>query len=360
MFSTLQSCRAFAAMLVVCFHLGGTIALTKYFGVDWVSRPFAFGHAGVDFFFVLSGFIIIHVHQDDFGWPSQLGNYFKKRLIRIYPVYWMVFFAVGIAALPFSSLRETLPSDPAIIFKALLLMPQDRAVVGGTGAPLLGVAWSLQYEILFYGAVASFIVNRWLGAALVVVFAVLFLWQPFGVEFPYNFIQSDWLLLFGMGAMVAVVNRRALDVRWPLAWALLGLLIFLGNGLQEVLDPALEVGRTEHLIYGVGSAMMIFGLIRAEAAGIAGAFKPRWATLLGDASYALYLIHFPLISLVCKIAIAVGFSGVWGSIATFLIGVIACVAVSILFHLYLEKPLLRYLGTKLESPRHTSVARGVS
>ena len=164
------------------------------------------------------------------------------------------------------------------------------------------------------------------------------------------------MLLFAMGALVAVVNRSALDVRWPLAWALLGFLIFLGNGLREVLNPALEVGRTEHLIYGVGSAMMIFGLIQAEAAGMADAFKPRWATLLGDASYALYLIHFPLISVLCKIAIAAGFSGVWGSIATFLIGVIACVAVSVVFHLYVEKPLLRYLGTKLKSPRRTSVA----
>ena len=176
MLNTLQSCRAFAAMLVVCYHLGGTIALTRYFGVGWVSRPFAFGHAGVEFFFVLSGFIIVHVHQGDFGWPSRLGNYLKKRLVRIYPVYWMVFTAVSIAALPFSSLRETLPSDPAVILKALLLLPQDREVVGGTGAPLLGVAWSLQYEILFYGGVASFIVSRWLGAALVAMFAVLFIW----------------------------------------------------------------------------------------------------------------------------------------------------------------------------------------
>lgn len=356
MFGTQQSCRAFAAMLVVCFHLGGTIALAKYFGEDWVSRPFAFGHAGVDFFFVLSGFIIVHVHRHDFDWPSRLGNYLKKRLVRIFPVYWTVFIAVCIAALPFSSLRETLPSDLTIILKALLLLPQERAVVGGTGAPVLIVAWSLQYEMLFYGAVASFIVSRWLGAALVAMFAVLFLWQPFGAGFPFNFIQSDWMLLFGMGVLVAVVNRNAQDVRWPRAWALLGFLIFLGNGFREVLDPRLEAGRTEQLIYAVGSAMMIFGLIRAEAAGMADTFKPRWATLLGDASYALYLIHFPLISVVCKIAIAAGFGGVWGAIATFLIGVIACVAVSVFFHLYIERPLLRYLGKRLEQPVHTSAA----
>lgn len=356
MFGTLQSCRAFAAMLVVCFHLGATISLTKYFGAGWISRPFAFGHAGVDFFFMLSGFIIIHVHLRDFGQPSRLANYLKKRLIRIYPVYWMVFTAVCIAALPFSSLRETLPSDPTIILNALLLLPQDRAVVGGTGAPLLIVAWSLQYEMLFYGAVACFIVSRWLGAGLIAMFAVMLLWQPFGAGFPFNFMQSDWMLLFAMGSLVAIVNRSALGVRWPLAWALLGSLIFLGNGLREVLDPAVEAGRVGHLIYGLGSALMILGLIRAEAAGMAVAFKPRWATLLGDASYALYLIHFPLISVVCKISIAAGLSGVWGSIAAFLIGVFACVAVSLVFHLYVEKPVLRYLGTKLESPRRTSVA----
>jgi peptidoglycan/LPS O-acetylase OafA/YrhL len=356
MFGTLQSCRAFAAVLVVLFHLGAITSLDKYFGLGWMARPFAFGHAGVDFFFVLSGFIIVHVHERDFGHAAQLATYLKKRLIRIYPVYWLVFAAVCIAALPFPSLRETLPSDVGVIIKSLLLMPQDPVVVGGTGAPVLVVAWSLQFEILFYGVMAAFIVNRLLGVAVVATFAAMYLWRPFGSTFPFSFIQSDWILLFALGASVAYFNRSSFRLRWPLVWAALGLLLFLGNGLLEVFGAVVEVSGASHFLYGSASALMIIGLIRAEAVGSADKMKPRWAMLLGDASYALYLIHFPLISVVCKIAVAAGMSGMLGASITFIGGLVASLAAAVLFHLYVEKPLLRYLGTKLKSSQRKVAA----
>ena len=144
MYGTLQSCRAFAAVLVVLFHLGGTIALPKYFGIDGFAAPFAFGHAGVDLFFVLSGYIIVTVHWQDFGKPDRLIGYLKKRAARIYPVYWLVFIAVYAAAQAMPSLRGAMPADMSTLAKSLFLLPQDPEVVGGTGAPVLIVAWSLQ------------------------------------------------------------------------------------------------------------------------------------------------------------------------------------------------------------------------
>ena len=57
-YTSLQEARAVAAILVVLFHLGGAIADAKYFGLSVFSVPFSFGSAGVEFFFVLSGFIV--------------------------------------------------------------------------------------------------------------------------------------------------------------------------------------------------------------------------------------------------------------------------------------------------------------
>ncbi len=61
------------------------------FGPFPASGLFAFGHAGVDFFFVLSGFIILHVHAGDIGRPVRLGHYLQRRFTRVYPFYWVVF-----------------------------------------------------------------------------------------------------------------------------------------------------------------------------------------------------------------------------------------------------------------------------
>jgi len=63
-----------------------------------------FGHAGVDFFFVLSGFIIFFVHGKDIGKPSRLPHYVWRRFIRIYPVYWAVTLISIVLAFFFSKL----------------------------------------------------------------------------------------------------------------------------------------------------------------------------------------------------------------------------------------------------------------
>lgn len=339
MYGTLQGCRALAAVLVVLFHLGGTIALPKYFGVGGFAVPFRFGYAGVELFFVLSGFIIVTVHWRDFGKPERLAGYLKKRAARIYPVYWLVFIAVYAAAQAVPSLRVAMPADMATIARSLLLLPQDPAVVGGTGAPVLIVAWSLQYELYFYALVALAIASRWLGAAVAMFLAWLYLFEPFGTGFPWKFLQADWMLLFALGLAVALLHRRMRPLASPLLVAGAGFLLFFGNGVSEVVNGK-GSGYVWHFAYGAGSALLILGLVRAEDAGKTRRLTPRWATALGDASYALYLLHFPLISACCKVAVAVGLSGVAGATIAFLATLIVCVVAALWLHRCVEKPML--------------------
>lgn len=65
--SSIESARGIAAFMVVLFHTTGIMNLPKYFSVMPLGGVFGFGHAGVDFFFVLSGFIILFIHYDDIG-----------------------------------------------------------------------------------------------------------------------------------------------------------------------------------------------------------------------------------------------------------------------------------------------------
>jgi exopolysaccharide production protein ExoZ len=149
-YKSIQGCRALAALLVVLHHLGAAVASPKYFGAAAFAVPFKSGDSGVEFFFVLSGFIITWVHFDDLGKPVLLLPYLRKRALRVYPTYWIVFTAVYLIAIASTALRFSVPHDLPTLLKCLTLLPQDAAVTGGTGAQVLIVAWSLQYEICFY------------------------------------------------------------------------------------------------------------------------------------------------------------------------------------------------------------------
>ena len=118
LFTSLQAGRALAALAVVLFHLGGIVADAKYFNVPWVAAPFRFGDAGVEFFFVLSGFIIASAHAADISRPARLIPYLQRRMIRIYPPYWIIFAIVCVMALPLAATRATLPTDPGTLTRA--------------------------------------------------------------------------------------------------------------------------------------------------------------------------------------------------------------------------------------------------
>ena len=136
----LQILRFVAAMAVVLFHMGSDYQIR--FGLD--ANPFAYGAFGVDIFFVLSGFIIAMTTD-----PSRGAWYFyRKRLIRIVPIYWLLTFgvvAIGIAA-P-TLLNSTEVSFEAVI-KSLLFIAYERP--SGELQPLLFLGWTLNYEMFFY------------------------------------------------------------------------------------------------------------------------------------------------------------------------------------------------------------------
>lgn len=70
-YSHLNAARAVLALSVLLYHLSGTIALDKYFGIDAYAHVFGFGGARVPLFFALSGFVLTLVYARDFGQPHK-------------------------------------------------------------------------------------------------------------------------------------------------------------------------------------------------------------------------------------------------------------------------------------------------
>src|SRR5216684_1841570 len=190
--------RGIAALLVVLYHAalhveGDVPGSAVLWGLPH------FGHAGVDFFFVLSGFIISFVHRSDLGRPDRLGHYLERRFTRVFPFYWLV---LGFSLLDTWLLhRAQFPGVREVISNVLLLPQAKDQIVGG--------AWTLVFELMFYLVFAIAICSRWIGAAVLCVWAALvaagFFLNPSSESAALAVATSPFCLEFFLGIGAAVV-----------------------------------------------------------------------------------------------------------------------------------------------------------
>lgn len=319
-----------AAILVVLFHASGSIfALPKYFGHKPFGPIFDFGFAGVDFFFVLSGFIMMHLHAKDFGQPRALGSYLWKRFSRIYPPYWVVFAVILPVYFLVPQFGIGHEREPNIFLRGLFLFPHPQSY------QVVGVAWTLVYEVFFYLLFGVLILNGQVGMSVFAVWTVCVCAYPWFDSYPWNFLFSYLHLRFLLGMTVAILLHRW-QIPVPRLTAGVGVAIFFGTGLfNAYFRPLTALEQT--LGYGLGSAVMVMGLVQAERLGLLQ--PPRWLVYLGDTSYSIYLIHFPALSLLAKVTKATQLDLYVPSSILFCLHVIAAVGVSCVFHHAVEHPI---------------------
>ncbi|HWW27326.1 MAG TPA: acyltransferase [Caulobacter sp.] len=331
--TTIQAGRGVASLLVVLFHLTKTIFNTpQYWPQGILGNVFLFGHAGVNFFFVLSGFIIFHAHASDLGKPELLGRYAWRRATRIYPPYLLVLAVIVVAYAMIPSLNTAPPTPTELTASILLVGPNDR--------PPLAVAWTLFHEIAFYAVFAVAIINVRAGVIVGAIWALacaVSLFTPWKEAYPLNPLN----LLFGFGIVARIlVDRQIPGAVWL---AGVGAALFIGLGLEEVYHP-IFTGEVRHLLYGAASFLLIVGMARAEFSGRMSA--PKWLTFLGDASFSIYLVHYPALSVFAKVFTKLPLP----PIVSFGFMAIGCLAAGSVFYLVVEKPLVRLLNPKTAKP----------
>jgi exopolysaccharide production protein ExoZ len=332
-------------------------ASAKYFGIKSFGIPFSFGYTGVDFFFVLSGFIITFIHWHDIGKPGRLVSYLQKRTTRIYPTYWIVFGGVAVVAMLIPELRAGVPHDGITLLKALALFPMYLSGQWG-GAPVLIVAWTLQYEVCFYGLFGVLIVSRFLGVMAIGALTINYgACQMGDCSFPRSFFSSNLILLFGLGALAACFCKSRKKLKHPRSIAALGIAAFIFTGALEAVMGKAVFPVDQSFIYGLISAVIIIGLVQAEDAKILEV-KSRWPALCGDASYSFYLIHHPLMVALFKLALIAGLRGVLGAAVSWPIILGICVVAALAFHMLVEKPALLFLRGASGSHRPIHAAAG--
>lgn len=334
-YTLVQAARFVAAALVLFRHSELVFGLPKYFDYHPLHGAFNGGNLGVDFFFVLSGFIILHAHWDDVGKPSKLIGYLKKRAFRIYPAYWIAAL-LTLAPLYFMPSRfAELVASPAYLIGQFLLLPSDNSFVE--------VAWSLQHEMMFYAMFAVLIWNR---AAGMVAMGAWFIASATvsGAAAPSADLIGDPRHLQFLLGMAAAFITRYHAIPSPRALLALGVVAFsvcfyvggLGYG-----DLAVPGAPNLTLTVGLASVMILCALVELEKSQ--GWRAPGWLRFSGDASYSIYLVHLPLLTLYVRIIYARHLEASVPLPVLFAIGLVIGVVSGLLFYALVERPIQRSL-----------------
>lgn len=366
---TVQALRALAAIAVLVCHLH-SIEATKAAGEPILSAFWITGAAGVDLFFVISGFIMVWVAGDTPKSGMGASRFLFARVARIYPLWWV--FASVMALYFLVSYGQ--PWDPARIspdieiglphlIKSYMLLPQAEH-------PVLGVGWTLIHEMYFYiifavilwGIPARHRLTALTAWGLVVTLGALAgLSGPFASDF-LKLIFHTMSLEFLMGAWAAYAVRAGLGTRFAPYTASLGtaslLLIFFSFDFTtggRVLSPlhlsepnvfTLSWGRT--LCFGIPSALLLHGLVSLETERGFGPRIPNFAVALGDWSYALYLSHVIVLSAIGRIYFGQIFDAPehrWDNAAFLFIATAAAISVSAITYYSIEKPIIAWYQT---------------
>lgn len=329
-FHSIQLLRAVAATLVVVFHAHKAFAEKLNAQLfDQEAYLFAFGAVGVHIFFVISGFIMVLTNCAP-GRPYDAFRFFKRRLLRIYPIYWLCALAyVAVHA----AIGQPYNVPPGDFVGALLLWPDDSA-------RLIGPAWTLSFEMYFY-ICFGFAMMLGLTRGLIVLGAVFVAAIALGQLFPddkglaLSLASNPLLLEFLVGAAIGwLAHAGWLPLRWGPALTGLGIALFVA-GIAIGYDRVASA-----VSWGVPSALVVFGLVTWETRSGASPAVRRLGKL-GDSSYVLYLIHVLAITLAVMLCKMLGLAPV----PAFAAAIMAFVALVLgeAVHRGVEVPLLALL-----------------
>ena len=268
---SVQVLRAVAVLAVVLFHYGSI----------------KIGKSGVDLFFVISGFIMVHVM------PGKSPLIFARdRIWRIFPTYWAA--TALLLALPGTGLDSRLWSSILLVPGSNLYLPQ---------------AWTLTFELTFYSGCAAYL--AW-GRKALLLLPLAYLSERL-YHTPYTGIAASPLFLeFLMGCLIAKLPR--INGIWPVAGAIATFVLLSG------LDRSLA--------YGIPSALLLYGCVNMESRFL------KWAVpvLIGDASYSIYLTHWTLMAHMPQ----------WSYPGFWLVSAYLSVLFGVAFYLAVERPLNQF------------------
>lgn len=305
---------------------------------------FSFGGAGVDIFFVLSGFIITYINRRSLSSRSNFPKFLRRRFVRIFPIYWVIITLFLLLQFILPSFYHThYPLGFSNLMGTYLLLP-DHIMVNG-------VSWTLSYELFFYFifSLAFLIRHRLALWILSISYVLVLIVVPFtGYDFATG---NKWMSLvlfpmnleFFMGIIAALIIPK-INRHLGIAFLITGTVGFLTSALISNNGYSLNSLLNRVILFGIPSFFIIAGIVRYELDRKIKVHNQ--LVLLGEASYSLYLLHLPIVAagmiILSKLNLQ---SGLTKHIAVIALILVICIG-SILFFKWVERPLINRLNRK--------------
>lgn len=355
--TNLQTIRFLAALWVFLLHFHGTPIFPN--NNNLLDSIINMGFAGVDIFFVISGYIMALTLKNVEPGFSSSWKFMSKRLTRIYSGWWPLFFCY---LLLYSKFQPT-PPDVHLLgsfFLAPLYLQQY----------LVSVTWTLSFELYFYACLAALLIftRKLIVFALLLAAATIMIYGVFsysqGIYTPQGVVNANrlqnfyaYVLILEFIAGYSIAHIRRFNDKSLIIASAIGFLILIscayvyqnnGNLYPSGLAGFYHAPERVFLIGGAACCLIFFA-DKIEQRGITSA---PWLQDLGNASYALYLIHILAINVINMIAPTI--LSMVPSKAHFslpLLFILIIIVSSTLFHRYIELPINRSLLILFAHPR---------
>ena len=347
-FTALQALRGYAVLAVCLAHLQGSEG--KLPGAPILGTWAHIGFAGVDLFFVISGFVMVWVTRNIQGNAASIPPFFVGRFLRIYPLWWLVLSAMVVVWMVRPEwVYARHHAQPNIVLSYLLLPAQ--------GLPLHAVGWTLKHEVWFYfifglmlSAPKKALPFLLLGWGTIVAAAAIVLPAP---NNPWiALVRHPLTLEFILGAFVGLLATKKyfplsqVLLRLGLFWLLLSCASIISNP-----TPTFETEWLRVFLFGCPFALILWGWVGSESQG---ANAPAWACSVGDWSYGLYLIHVPVFVAIARLFAPVSGPGPIDNLAILTLSFATAIGIAYVLHITIERPIAR-LSKQIINFRHSAV-----
>ena len=350
--SNIQVLRGLAALAVVVFHARDEV---DGLGIDTQVPTLTGGAFGVDVFFVISGLVMVHASAPLFGTARSALPFMAQRLARIVPLYWAV--TALFVLLDPTDARGTLGRRAFAGFVALsLAFVPYAAPINEESNPVYPLGWTLDYEMAFYLCFALVLAlpRRRAVAALGTGFvALVALGKAVALPGWVAYLGATQILEFVAGMAVAEMALSG----WRLPGGAAAALSMGGVAAMLVALPWSDAwwGTWRGIVWGLPAAAVVAGMALWSPRRDPGPVR-RWFERLGDASYALYLVHYGLyIGVEALLGRVVPLASL-PAVPFMLLLVAVAVAASFAVHRGVEAPVTRWLQRRVRPRRPPSLA----
>lgn len=353
----LDGLRGVAALVVICFHIG------EDFATNNLTHYFSHGYLAVDFFFMLSGFVIGYAYDDRRN-SMSVGSFIKRRVIRLHPMVIvgalfgaLMFYGQGSEYLNVQSVSLALLAFATLL--NMLLVPAWSGVeVRGFGEifPLNGPAWSLFFEYIANLLYVLFIRKLSTHRLALLVFAMAGALLGYALTNESGTLGAGWtfanggfwggmlrvMFAFPAGLLLSRISHKC-QVRGAFWWCAMAI---------AAVAMAPRIGGEGQLwangLYEALCVLVVFPLmVWLGASGqTTDALSTRVCNFLGNISYPLYLTHFPLLY-TCFAYAKRNNMPFCETLPQILALIFACIALAWLCLKYYDVPVRRWLQRRL-------------